>query len=186
MYQKHERSPLRAFYKVFIALFLMGCDSSFANRLMMDKCYRFEYAGQKGHFMRHRGFKLYKEKGSGPLYDCDSRFRVVHPRTGTAVFEHAISLRSLNFLSHFVRHLGYKGYISKNSGSSIYRHDSTWNHHELSRSSNVVVLESVNFPYHYLGYDSSNRVQINRKLGFWVFHEVSCVRSFFDCMHHRG
>lgn len=193
MYRVSDRSALHAFLMVIVALFVPGC-AACPGRLKLGHCYRFESANYEGSYLRHAGFKLYRHSGSATsdLYWKDTAFKVVPARNGR---DDEVSLQSVNYPTHHVRHAGYNGFISKcgnNNPKDICNKDASWTTKAgLAASAHcesglTVSFQSSNFPGYYLRHHHAKVMispfkdnDVNYKMdASWEYHEVSCTKSF--------
>jgi len=159
------------------------CDSLYSVAdLKLNACYRFESVNFPGQYMRHRGYRLYKERGSGSLYYKDSTFRVVRAINGDRRYR---SLESRNYPGHYIRHSGYLGYISRcHSHHRVCKNDASWKvEYGLAsrRGQRALSLRSANYPGYFLRHQNS-RVKISphvhttlyRLDSSWIARRVSC------------
>jgi len=152
--------------------------------LEMNKCYRFESVNFRNQYMRHRNFNLYKESGSGDLYEKDSSFKVIPAINGISG---QVSLESYNFQGFDIRHYHYYGKISAcSSNDSTCKDDGSWtvkNGLALDGNDGTVSFESYNFKGFFLRHQSGKvriaKVEDNvlyKEDATWIPHEVSCSR----------
>ncbi len=79
-----------------------------------------------GHYLRHQDFRLRLQRLSTEadkdLFRRDASFRV----TAGLADSRGISLESLNFPDHFIRHRNFHLYLDKNDDSRLFREDATF------------------------------------------------------------
>lgn len=156
---------------------------SVSANLRLNRCYRLESVNYPGQYIRHRGYRLYKEGGYGWLYFKDSTFKVVRAINGNW---RQRSLESVNYPGHYIRHSGYNGYISQ-CRSRLCRNDASWKFEKgLVRSRHwwwrsTLSLRSANYRGYFLRHQNA-RVKISphigttlyRKDSSWIPRRVSC------------
>jgi Alpha-L-arabinofuranosidase B (ABFB) domain/Peptidase_C39 like family len=88
-----------------------------------------------------------------------------------------ISLQSVNFPSHYIRHANFFGYIS-GIDSDLSRNDATWNMVPGLANSQCTSFESKNFPGHYLRHQDL-RIKLHRNDNTSLFNADAtfCPRS---------
>jgi len=150
--------------------------------LEMNKCYRFESVNYSGQYMRHRNYNLYKEPGSGDLYEEDSSFKVISAINGISG---VVSLESLNFPGYEIRHYHYYGKISQcSSADSTCKDDGSWTVKQALAPGGNVSFASYNYKGFYLRHQGG-KVRISnqedsilyKEDASWIPHEVSCQDS---------
>ncbi|WP_394835508.1 AbfB domain-containing protein [Pendulispora rubella] len=110
---------------------LLKRDASFkvVRGLARDACYSFESRNFAGHYLRHRGARLYKDARDGTAgFDADATFCAKAGLSGSGV-----SLESYNEPGKHLRHFNAEVYIASNGGSNAwdtaanYAADASWN-----------------------------------------------------------
>jgi len=150
---------------------------SVSAHLNLHRCYRLESVNYRGEYMRHRGYRLYKERGYGSLYYKDSTFKVVRAINGDWSQR---SLESINYPGHYIRHSGYNGYISR-CRSRLCRNDASWRVERGLVRGRTISLRSSNYPGYFLRHQNA-RVKISGHIrttlyendSSWIPHRVSC------------
>ncbi|MDX6263617.1 MAG: hypothetical protein QOH84_5305 [Kribbellaceae bacterium] len=111
---------------------LVRQDASFIIRagLAESSCYSLESRNFPGQFLRHRGYRLYKDPNDGTsTFAKDATFCAQPPRAGGAG---NVSLQSFNYPTHYVRHSNELVYIAVAGGANpwdgagSYDADTTW------------------------------------------------------------
>ncbi|MEV8373463.1 AbfB domain-containing protein [Kribbella sp. NPDC056861] len=107
-------------------------DASFIVRpgLAESSCYSLESRNFPGQYLRHRGYRLYKDANDGTAtYKNDATFCAQPARAGGAG---NVSLQSFNYPTHYVRHANEAVYIAVAGGANpwdgagSYDADTTW------------------------------------------------------------
>ena len=130
----------------------------------------FESVNEPGWFVRH-SFSLgklshYRDRpgasvlARSPLEKKDATF-IVH-RPGLSGTPGSVSLESVNFKDHFLRHQNYRIKLHLNDGTELFKNDASFFWEKLgeghpllepgaqSQDANAVSLRSVNFPTHFI------------------------------------
>ena len=112
---------------------LLKQDATFIVRpgLAESSCYSLESSNYPGEFLRHRGYRVHKDRNDGTMtYAQDATFCAQPPRAGGAG---NVSLESFNYPGYHVRHHAEAVYIATGGGGntwdvpSSYDADVTWN-----------------------------------------------------------
>jgi len=115
---------------------LLKQDATFIVRpgLAENSCYSLESRNYPGHYLRHRGYRVYKDPNDGtPLFAQDATFCAQPPRAGGAG---NVSFASLNLPGNYVRHYADLVYAAASGGAqswdnpASYDADVTWNNAE--------------------------------------------------------
>lgn len=86
-------------------------------------CYSFESRNFPGHYLRHRGFQVYKDPNDGTgQFAQDATFCAREGLSGGGT-----SLESANLAGHYLRHRNAEVWLDPSAGSSgTFRDDATW------------------------------------------------------------
>jgi len=130
---RHQDGGARTDVVVATSPALLKQDATFIVRpgLAESSCYSLESRNYPGHYLRHRGYRVYKDPNDGtPLFAQDATFCAQPPRAGGAG---NVSFASLNLPGSHLRHYAELVYVAANSGAqpwdnpASYDADVTWN-----------------------------------------------------------
>jgi hypothetical protein len=133
---RHQDGGARTDVVVATSPTLLKEDATFIVRpgLAESSCYSLESRNYSGHYLRHRGYRVYKDPNDGtPLFAQDATFCAQPPRTGGAG---NVSFASLNLPGNYLRHYAELVYAAGNSAAqpwdnpASYDADVTWNNTE--------------------------------------------------------
>jgi len=132
-YMRHLDSGVRTDVLNASSPDLAKLDATFVIRpgLAETSCYSLESRNFQGHFLRHRGYRLYKDANDNTsTFAKDATFCAQPPRAGGSG---NVSLQSLNYPTHHVRHYSEAVYIAVAGGGNAWDNpgsfdaDATWN-----------------------------------------------------------
>jgi hypothetical protein len=90
--------------------------------LSNSACYSFESRNVAGQYLRHRGFRVYREPNDGgATYPADATFCARPGLSGGGT-----SLEAANLAGYFLRHRNAEVWVEQNTGGS-FADDATWN-----------------------------------------------------------
>jgi hypothetical protein len=83
-------------------------------------CYSFESRNFPGQYLRHRGYRVYREANTGGPFAADATFCARPGLSGGGT-----SLESANLAGHYLRHRNAEVWVDANTGGS-FANDATW------------------------------------------------------------
>ncbi len=88
--------------------------------LSNNACYSFESRNFPGQYLRHRGFRVYREANNGGTFAADATFCARPGLSGGGT-----ALESANLAGHYLRHRNSEVWVDPNNGGS-FANDATW------------------------------------------------------------
>jgi hypothetical protein len=113
-------------------------------------CYSFESRNFPGQYLRHRGYRVYREASNGGTFNADATFCARPGLSGGGT-----SLESANLAGYFLRHRNSEVWMDQNTGGS-FTNDATWTvSNPLWRSgADLAVGQNRSFRVTTAGYDN--------------------------------
>ncbi|GAA3955755.1 AbfB domain-containing protein [Actinoplanes auranticolor] len=118
--------------------------------LSNSACYSFESRNFPGQYLRHRGYRVYREASNGGTFNADATFCARPGLSGGGT-----SLESANLAGYFLRHRNSEVWMDQNTGGS-FTNDATWTvSNPLWRSgADLAVGQNRSFRVTTAGYDN--------------------------------
>ncbi len=85
-------------------------------------CYSFESRNFPGQYLRHRGYRVYKEAGSGGTFNADATFCAREGLSGGGT-----SFESPNLPGYYLRHRNAEIWMDARGTGTSFADDATWN-----------------------------------------------------------
>jgi Alpha-L-arabinofuranosidase B (ABFB) domain/Glycosyl hydrolases family 2, sugar binding domain/Glycosyl hydrolases family 2 len=118
--------------------------------LSNSACYSFESRNFPGQYLRHRGYRVYREANNGGTFNADATFCARPGLSGGGT-----SLESANLAGYYMRHRNSEVWMDQNTGGS-FTNDATWTvSNPLWRSgADLAVGQNRSFRVTTAGYDN--------------------------------